>query len=83
MTKINQIVEVNSFYFSGGKQFKSFPARITLGDQQYVFKSGLQLLVHRGQEVVRLFNMTDGLTSYRLRQENDQWTLVGLEPLAI
>ena len=83
MTKINQPVEVNSFYFTQGRQLKSFPERITLGNQQYVFKSGLQLLVHRGQEVVRLFNMTDGLTSYRLRQENDQWTLLGLEPLAV
>ena len=83
MTKINQTVEVNSFYFAGGKNFKSFPARITLDDQQYTFKSGLQMFVHHGQEVIRLFNMTDGLTSYRLRQENGQWTLLGLEPLAI
>ena len=80
MTKINQTVEVNSFYFTQGKQFKSFPARVTLGDQQFCFKSGLQLLVRRGEEVVRLFNMTDGLTNYRLRQENDRWTLVGFEP---
>lgn len=80
MTRINKAVEVNSFYFTHGKSFKSFPARITLEDQQYAFKSGLQLLVRRGEEVVRLFNMTDGLTNYRLRQENDSWTLIGFEP---
>lgn len=80
MTKINQTVEVNSFYFSRGNSFKSFPAQITLGDKQFTFKSGLQMLVHRGEEVVRLFNMTDGLTNYRLRQDADQWTLVGFEP---
>ncbi len=81
MNKINKTVEVNSFYFSNGKSFKSFPARVTLDNQQFSFKSGLQMLVHRGEEVVRLFNMTDGLTTYRLKQENDQWTLLGLEPV--
>jgi hypothetical protein len=80
MTRIDQNVEVNSFYFTTGRSFKSFPARITLGDQEYSFRSGLQMLVRRGEQVVRLFNMTDGLTNYRLRQENDIWTLIGYEP---
>jgi hypothetical protein len=80
MTKVNKYVEVTSFYFAKGRNFKSFPARITLENQQFTFKSGLQMLVHRGEEVVRLFSMTDGLTNYRLRQENDQWTLIGFEP---
>lgn len=80
MTRINKNVEVNSFYFTTGRSFKSFPARVTLGDQEYSFKSGLQMMVQKGEEVVRLFTMTDGLTNYRLRQENDQWTLIGLEP---
>ena len=80
MTRINQNVEVNAFYFSTGRSFKSFPARVTLGDTQYTFKSGLQMLVRRGEDVVRLFNMTDGLTNYRLRHENDTWTLIGFEP---
>lgn len=80
MTKINKTVEVNSFYFSRGNSFKSFPAQITLDDQQFSFKSGLQMLVHRGEEVVRLFSMTDGLTNYRLRQQDNQWTLIGFEP---
>lgn len=76
---VNKAVEVNSFYFAQGKSFKSFPAQITLDDQVYAFQSGLQMLVHRGAEVVRLFTMTDGLTTYRLKQENNSWTLLGLE----
>ncbi len=80
MTKINKTVEVNSFYFSHGGSFKSFPAQVTMDDQQFSFKSGLQMLVHRGEEVVRLFNMTDGLTNYRLRQQDNQWVLIGFEP---
>ncbi len=80
MTKqINRPVEVTSYYFAKGRTFKSFPARITLDDQQFSFKSGLQLLVQSGQHAFKLFNMTDGLTNYRLKQENDQWTLLGLE----
>lgn len=80
MTKINKIVDVNSFYFAKGRSFKSFPARITMDNQQFSFKSGLQMMIHRGEEVIRVFSMTDGLTNYRLRRENDQWTLIGLEP---
>lgn len=80
MTKINQTVEVNSFYFTQGRSFKSFPARITYGNQQLNFRSGLQMMIRRGEDIVRVFNMTDGLTNYRLRQENDQWTLIGFEP---
>lgn len=75
-------VEVNSFYFANGRTFKSFPASITLEDKQYAFKTGLQLLVRRGSEVIKLFSMTDGLMTYRLRQENGCWTLIGLEPVA-
>jgi hypothetical protein len=76
-----QNIEVNSFYFTHGKRFKSFPERITLDHDQYTFKSGLEMLVQRGQDVVRLFQMTDGQRTFRLRQENDQWTLVGLGPV--
>jgi hypothetical protein len=80
MTRINQNVEVNSFYFSNGRSFKSFPQRVTLGDTEYSFRSGLQMMVRSSGRVVRLFQMTDGLTNYRLRQENDIWTLIGFEP---
>ena len=80
MTKINQNVEVNSFYFTNGRSFKSFPARVTLGDTEYAFRSGLQMLVRNGGRAIRFFQMTDGLTNYRLRQENDTWTLIGFEP---
>ena len=41
------------------------------------FKDGLQYVVQKGQNVVRLFDMNDGDHTYRLRLENDTWTLVG------
>ena len=45
MTKmINQEIEVNALYFAQGKSFKSYPCQITLGNQRFVFKDGLQML---------------------------------------
>jgi hypothetical protein len=81
MTKtINKEVEVNAFYFANGKSFKSFPKAITLDHKRYTFQDGLQMLVQTGQEVIRYFDMTDGLNNYRLREEHDQWFLVSLRP---
>lgn len=77
---INKPVEVNAFYFANGKNFRSFPRAITLDHKRYTFRDGLQMLVQKGQDVVRFFDMTDGLTNYRLRQEHDQWILVSLQP---
>jgi hypothetical protein len=73
-------IEVNAFYFTRGRQFKSYPARITIEDQQYTFKSGLQLLIQKGQHIVRLFQMSDGHHTYKLKQEDGQWTFMGLGP---
>lgn len=77
MKFINQEVEVNAFYFAQGVSFKSFPRQITLDNRQYTFRDGLQLLVKQGQDMIRLFDMTDGTTVYRLRNQNDNWTLIG------
>ena len=77
MTKINQIVNVNAFYFQNGRDFRSFPKQIEFGTTRFTFEDGLQYLVRKGQHVIRLFDMTDGHTTYRLRLEDDIWTLVG------
>lgn len=76
---INKPVEVNSFFFSNGVQFKSFPKEITVDQTRYTFQDGLQYLVQRGQDVIRLFDMTDGAQTYRLRQHQGVWTLVSLQ----
>ncbi len=84
MTKtINQEVEVNAFYFAAGKSFKSYPRQITLGDQHYSFKDGLQMLVQRGQEIIQIFNMTDGQNLYRLSFEpgSRTWKLLSTRGL--
>ena len=82
MDNINQAVTVNNFFFKRGKQLKAFPRCIELDNTRYTFNDGLQYLVCRGQQIIRLFDMTDGRVTYRLRLENDQWTLVGTRQLA-
>jgi hypothetical protein len=80
MTLINQSVSVNAFYFAGTREMRSFPRSIEFGSTSCTFKDGMQYLVRQGHHVVRLFDMTDGDKIYRLRNENDAWTLIGTRP---
>lgn len=76
---INKEVNVNSFYFTNNKNFKSFPRQIEFDGQAVSFvESGLRLLVQSGQRLAELFDMSDGQNTYRLRRENNNWTLVGV-----
>jgi acetylglutamate synthase len=78
MSYINETVNVNAFYFENSfGQLKTFPREIEHGNERLTFKDGLQYLVHQGKHAVRLFDMDDGEQTYRLRLENDIWTLVG------
>lgn len=83
MTAINQIVNVNAYYFQNGQQcLRSFPKQIEFGTTRFTFEDGLQYLVKKGQHVIRLFDMTDGHQTYRLRLEDETWTLVGTRALS-
>ena len=75
MSYVNNKVSVNAFYFAG-RGSRMFPRRIEWEGRQYTFRDGLQYLVKNGENVLRLFDMNDGQLTYRLRLENDQWTLV-------
>lgn len=79
MQTINKEVQVNAFYFvRHTKNVKMFPKQVELDGTQHTFhESGLQYLVRKGQQLVELFDMSDGRTTYRLRLENGCWTLVG------
>lgn len=79
-TTINKEVEINAFTFTNKQAFKSIPKTITVDDQRYSFiDSGLRYLVQQGQHLIRLFDMTDGQNTYRLKNENDQWTLISIK----
>lgn len=80
-TTVNKEVEVNAFYFAQGQSFKSYPRSITLDHRRYTFKDGLQMIVKKGQQAIRYFDMTDGLNNYRIRQHEDQWFLISTKPV--
>jgi hypothetical protein len=80
---VNREVTVNSFYFTQNQRqnFKSFPRRIEFDGNNVTFaESGLRLLIKSGQKLAELFDMSgaDGQT-YRLKLENNSWTLVGVK----
>lgn len=74
---INTPVNVNAYYFAG-REMKTFPREIEYGGEAITFASGLRYLVQRGQQAVKLFDMSaeDGLT-YRLQQNASGWVLLG------
>jgi hypothetical protein len=77
MYGINQAVNVNSFFFKNGKSFKTFPRQIEFDNTTFTFNDGIQYIIGKGQDSVRLFDMSDGRATYRLRYESGAWTLVG------
>jgi hypothetical protein len=78
----NQEVEVNAFYFTNKKGLKSYPRSITVEHQQYSFSDMvMQYVVRQGQHLVRLFDMTDGINTYRLRNEDGRWILISSQAI--
>lgn len=76
---INSEVSVNSFYFADPTGRKPFPRQIEWNGQFISFAGeGLRYLVQRGGQLVQLFDMTDGASTYRLREQGSHWTLVGV-----
>jgi hypothetical protein len=80
MKNFNEIVNVNSFYFPGGSVSRALPRTIEYGFNRVSFNDGLQYLVQKGNQLVKLFDMSDGRNTYRLRFEHDEWTLVSVKP---
>lgn len=85
MQTINKEVQVNAFYFvRHTKNVKMFPKSVELDGTQHTFQeSGLQYLIRKGQQLVELFDMSDGRNTYRLRLEDGRWTLVGMRSAGV
>lgn len=82
-----QTVEITSVYFRNNRskqRFDSYPRRMVYDGREYTFmESGMRYLVQKGQELIRLFDMTDGQNDYRLRVDgNEHWSLVGIKTVA-
>jgi len=79
---INQEVRVTSVYFRPGRHLKGFPKRMEYGGREYTFlESGLRYLVQKGQQLIEIFDMTDGSQDYRLKFDASVqiWTLIGIK----
>lgn len=82
----NTDIQITSVYFRdrGQQRLESYPKRMVMDGREYNFvESGMRYLVKKGQELIQLFDMTDGQTQYRLRQDPDNhWTLVTMKAIA-
>lgn len=77
---INREVNVTSLYFRPGRDIKGYPKRMEYQGREYTFiESGLRCLIHKGQQLFEIFEMTDGHKDYRLKFDTAAqiWTLIG------
>jgi hypothetical protein len=80
-----QEIEITAVYFRPGspnkQRFESFPRRMVYDGREYTFvEDSLRYLVQKGQEFVKLFDVSDGQNQYRLRLDPaNRWTLVGMK----
>ena len=82
---INEEVAVTGWYFrpakSRGRNIKGYPKRMEYEGREYTFvESGLRYLIQKGQQLVEVFDMTDGSQDFRLKFDPAAhvWTLVGM-----
>lgn len=78
--QINQEVAITALSFRSRGGLTSFPKRMEFEGRTYMFKNGLQCLIRKGEEVIRIFDMTDGKGTYRLKCDEHQrgWTLLAI-----
>ena len=79
-----QITSVTFHNNHDSHQLESYPRRMVYEGREYTFTElGMRYLIKKGQQFVKLFDVSDGQTQYRLRCEADNhWTLVNMKALA-
>jgi hypothetical protein len=82
---INEEVSVTGMYFRSSRpndrHIKGYPKRMEYEGREYTFiESGLRYLIRKGQELIEVFDMTDGNRDFRLKFDPAAhvWTLVGV-----
>lgn len=82
---VNKEVTVTGLYFRPAKSderpLKSYPKRMEYEGREYTFiESGLRYLMQKGQELIEVFDMSDGTNGFRLKFDSSahEWTLVGV-----
>ena len=75
-----QITAVTFRETPGAERLESYPRRMVYDGREYTFvELGMRYLVQKGQELVKLFDVSDGQNLFRLRCEADHWTLVNMK----
>jgi hypothetical protein len=74
-------IEVTSVYFrNSSKGIESYPKSMVYEGREYNFiEEGLRYLVKTTDRLIKLFDVSDGQMLYRLRLDDNQWTLVGIK----
>lgn len=82
---VNEEVNVTGMYFRSARpddrHIKGYPKRMEYEGREYTFvESGLRYLIQKGQQLIEVFDMTDGSRDYRLKFDTAAhvWTLVGV-----
>lgn len=77
---INKEVIVPELYFRTEGQLQSYPRRMEYEGRDVHFRDGLRFLIHKGQQLVQVFDMTDGARDYRLKFDMlaRSWILVDM-----
>ncbi len=78
---INKEIEVHAFYFRQGTSMQTYPKEISFAGQQVRFAEGLRVLIHKGKETIKLFDMSDGQQMFHLKNQANNWVLLGISPL--
>lgn len=78
-------VQITAVAFRGdpqGQRLESYPRRMVYDGREYTFvETGMRYLIRKGQELIRLFDVSDGQNSFRLRCVGDQWTIVKMQAI--
>lgn len=78
-TTIEKPVSVTAIRF--GKNFEPVPQRIEFEGRTINFvDEGLRFCIKQGSEIIRLFDLSDGESLFRLRQEgvSSTWNLLSI-----
>ena len=71
-------VDVNAYYFAG-RDMQSYPRRAFVRGHQVTFRDGLRVRLGTEGHTSYVYNMmSESGHCYRLRQDGNQWTLVGV-----
>lgn len=82
---VNKEVVISGVYFKNKEDLEAFPKQMEYEGEVYTFtNSGWRFLLHKGQEVVKIFSVTDGSADYRLKLDSQEsrWTLLDITATA-